>query len=299
MGAPSKLPPEQLSSVANVQTDTSLTKNPIVKGDYTPWLTGPAVLKHGHSVSPLSTLARAPSKPPPDLLVPSTHPSTTLTNEVAKEAPVPATASALTCAPGLAPSHALDRLGFEPVEIAENAPAKTIPSMKTVPLVVNQDASLAHVFMTPGADGFFPSQCHADTHEFIGRFKAHIYNKVSMDSMTEAFGGTDDVDTKVVVEKGKGKQHAITMDTEVVAEKGKQQPVNEKNDKSNNVDELITTLEDQSTNQLHLQRLPKLKDMLLSSKKLVIISALPSHDSNLTRGKHMFMNSTMDYLGPS
>ncbi|KIO04383.1 hypothetical protein M404DRAFT_143328, partial [Pisolithus tinctorius Marx 270] len=186
------------------------------------------------------------------------------------------------------------------------------------------------------------------------------------------------------------------MDTEVVAEKGKQRPVNEKNDKSNNDDEvefirsdhervkqllrkhigrpftfpvrchltrhlesfgfkwasqklfpwksllnhlagsalvlmnwpadvifpgeerrgkgngkgisdltltdcskLVAALEDQSTNRLHLQRFPKLKEALLSSKKPVIISAPPSHDSNLTRGKRVFVNSTVDYLGPS
>ncbi|KAI5990821.1 hypothetical protein F5J12DRAFT_688623, partial [Pisolithus orientalis] len=78
---------------------------------------------------------------------------------------------------------------------------------------------------------------------------------------------------------------------------------------------LVTALKDQSTNWLHLQCLPKLKgtflillvtvdanvitDMLLSLKKPVINSAPPSHDSNLTRGKHVFMNSTVDYLGPS
>ncbi|KIO00186.1 hypothetical protein M404DRAFT_29798 [Pisolithus tinctorius Marx 270] len=70
----------------------------------------------------------------------------------------------------------------------------------------------------------------------------------------------------------------------------------------------IAALKDQNTNQLHFQHLPKLKgtfliflvpvdanavtDALLSSKKLVITSAPPCHDSNLTRGKHMFMNST-------
>ncbi|KIO00404.1 hypothetical protein M404DRAFT_29553 [Pisolithus tinctorius Marx 270] len=570
-GVPSKLPPEQSSPIANVQTNTSLTKNPIVEGDYTPRLAGPAVSKRGCSVPPLSTLTRVPSKSPPDLPVPSTQPSTTLTNEVAKEAPAQGTTLALTRAPGLAPSYALDRLGFEPVGIVENAPAKTVPLMKTIlpfpissfscpesptprshvsphPLhsatfshehtseiesdgcgedggdpiythgrlpaaamdefnegfqqvnnifsklgesrgmpwqqvrdcyncqyscsnlqnlwnlystyfvkhmrtelawlpapevvqgtpsvdmrkacyscfkaefpdtyvdiletwkeaeelediggtfaalskshafegcyilagrVVNQDAGLAHVFTTPGADGFFPSWCRADTHEIIGHFKAHIYNKVSLDSVTEAFGGTDDVDTEVVVEKGKGKQCAITMDTEVFAEKGKQQPVNEKNDKSNNDDEvkficsdhecvkqllrkhiksfgfkwasqklfpwksllnhlagsalvlmnwladvifpgeecrrkgnrkgisdltltdcskLVAALEDQSTNRLHLQCFPKLKEALLSSKKPVIINAPPSHDSNLMRGKHVFVNSTVDYLGPS
>ncbi|KAG6376926.1 hypothetical protein JVT61DRAFT_958 [Boletus reticuloceps] len=53
--------------------------------------------------------------------------------------------------------------------------------------VVNQDASLGRVFSTEGAEGFFLERCRADTDEIIGHFKAHIFNRASLHSVSDAF----------------------------------------------------------------------------------------------------------------
>ncbi|KAG2088056.1 uncharacterized protein F5147DRAFT_549499, partial [Suillus discolor] len=46
--------------------------------------------------------------------------------------------------------------------------------------IVNEDASLGHVHMTPGAGGFFEKRCRASDHAIIGHMKAHVYNTTSL-----------------------------------------------------------------------------------------------------------------------
>ncbi|KAG1810926.1 uncharacterized protein BJ212DRAFT_1219116, partial [Suillus subaureus] len=46
--------------------------------------------------------------------------------------------------------------------------------------IVNEDASLGHVHMTPGASGFFERHCQASDHVIIGHMKAHVYNTMSL-----------------------------------------------------------------------------------------------------------------------
>ncbi|OAX32111.1 hypothetical protein K503DRAFT_787412 [Rhizopogon vinicolor AM-OR11-026] len=53
--------------------------------------------------------------------------------------------------------------------------------------IVNQDASLGQVHMSPGAADFFSFQCHADDDTIIGHLKAHVYNKTSLTTVEEAF----------------------------------------------------------------------------------------------------------------
>ena len=77
---------------------------------------------------------------------------------------------------------------------------------------------------------------------------------------------------------------------------------------------LVAALTDTSDSKLYLQHVPNLKGMssfftindanvaivaLITSKSPVIISAPPLHDSALSKGKHMFCNLAIDYLGPS
>ncbi|KAI5987337.1 hypothetical protein F5J12DRAFT_898537 [Pisolithus orientalis] len=77
--------------------------------------------------------------------------------------------------------------------------------------IVNQDVGLAHPFTTAGAEGFFHSHCHVDTDEIIGHFKAHIYNKVSLDSLAEVFEDHTKEAKEVVACGGKGKQCAVNV----------------------------------------------------------------------------------------
>ncbi|KAI5983563.1 hypothetical protein F5J12DRAFT_940411 [Pisolithus orientalis] len=77
--------------------------------------------------------------------------------------------------------------------------------------IVNQDVGLAHAFTTAGAKGFFCSHCHADTNEIIRHFKAHIYNKVSLDSLAEVFKDYTKEAKEVVACRGKGKQCAVNF----------------------------------------------------------------------------------------
>ncbi|KAI6128649.1 hypothetical protein EDD16DRAFT_1472030, partial [Pisolithus croceorrhizus] len=67
--------------------------------------------------------------------------------------------------------------------------------------VVNQDGGLGHVFMTPSAEKFFATCCHASDNEIIGHFKAHIYNMVSLQAVDEVFKApkTDGIDDEVEV----------------------------------------------------------------------------------------------------
>ncbi|KII84488.1 hypothetical protein PLICRDRAFT_179314 [Plicaturopsis crispa FD-325 SS-3] len=58
--------------------------------------------------------------------------------------------------------------------------------------VVNQDSSLAKVYETSGATGFFEQRCRADADTLIGHFKSHIYDKVSMSAVAEAFDDDDE-----------------------------------------------------------------------------------------------------------
>ena len=77
---------------------------------------------------------------------------------------------------------------------------------------------------------------------------------------------------------------------------------------------LVAALTDTSDSKLYLQHVPNLKGMssfftvndanvaivaLITSKSPVIISAPPPHDSALSKGKHMFCNLAINYLGPS
>ncbi|KIM57584.1 hypothetical protein SCLCIDRAFT_130146, partial [Scleroderma citrinum Foug A] len=72
--------------------------------------------------------------------------------------------------------------------------------------IVNQDASLGHMYTTPSTEDFFMERCHADNDAIISHFKAHIYNRSSLACLTEAFN-TDKSD------KGKGKeQDNMTQD---------------------------------------------------------------------------------------
>ncbi|KIM50842.1 hypothetical protein SCLCIDRAFT_84972, partial [Scleroderma citrinum Foug A] len=203
--------------------------------------------------------------------------------------------------------------------------------------IINQDGSLGHAFTTAGAEGFFLSWCRADTGEIIGHFKAHIYNKVSLDGVTKFFKSTTEAAKEIVAGEGKGKQ--CTVD--------------DKKDQSNEdisfglkfasqklfpwkallgqlatnmlvmynwpVDvvfpgedccgkgisdltlaecsKLIAALTNASSSMLYICHLPKMKVALIESQAPVIISTLPSHDSKLLKGKHLFANHTIDYLG--
>jgi len=92
----------------------------VADSDETP--RAPAIQKPVPTVNPLTTLMRASSKPPSDLSSPSLRPS----NTHAAEAPMtPTPVSTCTC--GLAPSLALDGLGFEPVESIDNLKSKVGP----------------------------------------------------------------------------------------------------------------------------------------------------------------------------
>ena len=77
---------------------------------------------------------------------------------------------------------------------------------------------------------------------------------------------------------------------------------------------LVAALTDTSDSKLYLQHVPNLKGMssfftvndanvaivaLITSKSPVIISAPPPHDSALSKGKRMFCNLAINYLGPS
>ncbi|KAG6374453.1 hypothetical protein JVT61DRAFT_4495 [Boletus reticuloceps] len=53
--------------------------------------------------------------------------------------------------------------------------------------VVNQDSGLGHVFTTEGAQNFFLDRCRADDNEILAHFKAHVYNKSSLDHVALAF----------------------------------------------------------------------------------------------------------------
>ncbi|KIO06310.1 hypothetical protein M404DRAFT_24594 [Pisolithus tinctorius Marx 270] len=77
--------------------------------------------------------------------------------------------------------------------------------------IVNQDVGLAHAFTTAGTEGFFHSCCHADTDEIIRHFKAHIYNKVSLDSLAEVFKDHTEEAKEVVACGGKGKQCTVNV----------------------------------------------------------------------------------------
>jgi len=77
---------------------------------------------------------------------------------------------------------------------------------------------------------------------------------------------------------------------------------------------LVAALMDTSDSKLCLEHIPNLKGMsfffytvnnanvaiaaLLTSKSPVVISAPPPHDSALSKGKHIFCNLVIDYLGP-
>ncbi|OJA17486.1 hypothetical protein AZE42_11234 [Rhizopogon vesiculosus] len=53
--------------------------------------------------------------------------------------------------------------------------------------IVNQDASLGQVHMSPGTADFFSFRCRADDDTIIGHLKAHVYNKTSLTTVEEAF----------------------------------------------------------------------------------------------------------------
>ncbi|KAG0700476.1 hypothetical protein DFH29DRAFT_774516, partial [Suillus ampliporus] len=53
--------------------------------------------------------------------------------------------------------------------------------------IVNEDVSLGHVHMMPGAGSFFEKCCQASDHAIIGHMKAHVYNTTSLAAMEQAF----------------------------------------------------------------------------------------------------------------
>ncbi|KAG1901132.1 uncharacterized protein F5891DRAFT_1187824 [Suillus fuscotomentosus] len=57
--------------------------------------------------------------------------------------------------------------------------------------IVNQDASLGHVHTTPGAGGFFETQCHANDDTIIAHIKAHVFNTTSLSAVEESFNVDD------------------------------------------------------------------------------------------------------------
>ncbi|KIM60944.1 hypothetical protein SCLCIDRAFT_26273 [Scleroderma citrinum Foug A] len=69
--------------------------------------------------------------------------------------------------------------------------------------IVNQDGSLGYAYTTPGTEDFFLERCHADANAIISHFKTHIYNRVSLACLTEAFN-TDKLG------KGKAKERNHT-----------------------------------------------------------------------------------------
>lgn len=75
---------------------------------------------------------------------------------------------------------------------------------------------------------------------------------------------------------------------------------------------LITALTDASSSKLYIRHLPKMvlfsycpmdvnvvTPALIKLQAPVIISTLPSHNLKLSKGKHLFANCTIDYLGPN
>ncbi|OJT12713.1 hypothetical protein TRAPUB_10741 [Trametes pubescens] len=59
--------------------------------------------------------------------------------------------------------------------------------------VANSDAGLAEVYETQDALGFFKSICRTDKNGVLSHFKAHVYNKVSLDNVALAHGDKDPV----------------------------------------------------------------------------------------------------------
>ncbi|KAG1853449.1 hypothetical protein DFJ58DRAFT_728198 [Suillus subalutaceus] len=60
--------------------------------------------------------------------------------------------------------------------------------------VVNQDASLGHVHMTPGATDFFLTRCCADNDTIIGHLKAQVYNTILLSTVEGTFMDNEDDD---------------------------------------------------------------------------------------------------------
>ncbi|KIM52700.1 hypothetical protein SCLCIDRAFT_140590 [Scleroderma citrinum Foug A] len=209
--------------------------------------------------------------------------------------------------------------------------------------VINQDSSLGHAFTTPGAEGFFLSRCQADTGEIIGHFKAHIYNKVSLDGVTKFFKSTTEAAKEIVAGKGKGKQRTVddkkdqsNEDISFGLKFASQKlfpwkallgqlatntlvmynwpvdvvfPGEDHHSKGSGkgildltlaeCSKLIAALTDASSSKLYIFHLPKMKVALIELQAPVIISTPPSHDLKLSKGKHLFANRTIDYLGPN
>ncbi|KAG6373007.1 hypothetical protein JVT61DRAFT_7058 [Boletus reticuloceps] len=55
--------------------------------------------------------------------------------------------------------------------------------------VVHQDGGNGAVYVSPGAVNFWLERCRADDNEILAHFKAHIYNRGSLDNVTLAFDG--------------------------------------------------------------------------------------------------------------
>ncbi|KAI6100358.1 hypothetical protein F5141DRAFT_981798, partial [Pisolithus sp. B1] len=196
--------------------------------------------------------------------------------------------------------------------------------------VVNQDGGLGHVFMTPGTEQFFATRCRTGDDEIIGHFKAHIYNMVSLQAVEEVFEApkTDGVDDEVEV-------HGPWPSTDIVTEEHGQRwcsgklfpwkqmlrrlaaselvlvnwpegvmfPGEERASRTMpkgisdlmraECSKLLAALNDTEDTRLHIRS----KAALISSEEPVIIGAAPPHDSNKSRGKHMFCNLKTDRLG--
>ncbi|KAG1904934.1 uncharacterized protein F5891DRAFT_1183575 [Suillus fuscotomentosus] len=54
--------------------------------------------------------------------------------------------------------------------------------------VVNQDASIGYIHMTPGAEEFWASRCRADDNTMVGHFKAHVYHLASLAVVEDVYG---------------------------------------------------------------------------------------------------------------
>ncbi|KAG2113975.1 hypothetical protein DEU56DRAFT_710401, partial [Suillus clintonianus] len=66
--------------------------------------------------------------------------------------------------------------------------------------IVNEDASLGHVHMTPGAGGFFDRRCRASDHVIIGHMKAHVYNTMSLAAVEQTFKTTEGDEEQTPIE---------------------------------------------------------------------------------------------------